>query len=142
MKIYFDIDCGESVSAEDIKQLLDETADFLTSTQNHTVKNVPDQGILDKKLPYLNYTNFWHLLTDFEKEANILIKEDKEINWEPDRTIGWALEESVDTLMEHVADVSDFDWDPEPDGEGGEVPTAAPIEWTREDPNTTKKEED
>ena len=47
MKIYFDIDCGESVSAEDIKQLLDETADFLTSTQNHTVKNVPDQGILD-----------------------------------------------------------------------------------------------
>ena len=47
MKIYFDIDCGESVSAEDIKQLLDETADFLTSTQNHTVKYVPDQGILD-----------------------------------------------------------------------------------------------
>ena len=43
--------------------------------------------------------------------------------------------------MEHVADVSDFDWDPEPDGEGGEVPTAAPIEWTREDPNTTKKED-
>ena len=88
-----------------------------------------------------NYTNFFSLLADFEKEANKLIKEDKEINWEPDRTIGWSLEESVDTLMEHVADVSDFDWCPEPDGEGGEVPTAAPIEWTRENPNTTKKED-
>jgi len=47
MRIFFDIDCGETISAEAIKQLLDETADFLTSTQNHTVKNVPDQGILD-----------------------------------------------------------------------------------------------
>ena len=73
-----------------------------------------------------NYTNFFSLLADFEKEANRLIKEDKNI-WEPDRTIGWALEESVDTLMEHVADVSDFDWDTEPDGEGGEIPTNAPI---------------
>ena len=73
-----------------------------------------------------NYTNFFSLLADFEKEANRLIKEDKNI-WEPDRTIGWSLEESVDTLMEHVADVSDFDWDTEPDGEGGEIPTNAPI---------------
>jgi len=78
------------------------------------------------------YTNFFDLLADFEKEANRLIKEDKNI-WEPDRTIGWALEESVDTLMEHVEDVSGFDWDPEPDGEGGEVPTASPVEWTRAD---------
>ena len=86
------------------------------------------------------YTNFFSLLADFEKEANKLLKEDKN-TWEPHRTIGWALEESVETLMEHVADVSDFDWCPAPDGEGGEVPTAAPIEWTREDPNTTKKED-
>jgi hypothetical protein len=78
------------------------------------------------------YTNFFDLLADFDKEANRLIKEDKNI-WEPDRTIGWALEESVDTLMEHVEDVSGFDWDPEPDGEGGIVPTASPVEWTRAD---------
>ena len=79
------------------------------------------------------YTNFFDLLSDFAKEADRLIKEDKEINWEPDRTIGWALEESVDTLMEHVEDVSGFDWETEPDGEGGVIPANAPIEWTRAD---------
>ena len=47
MRIFFDIDCGKQVSAEAIKKLLDETADYLTSTQNRTVENVPDQGILD-----------------------------------------------------------------------------------------------
>ena len=47
MKIYFDIDCGETVSPEDIKDLLNRTADFLSSDQNHTVQEVSDQGILD-----------------------------------------------------------------------------------------------
>jgi len=47
MRIYFDIDCGEAVSPEDIKQLLDKTADYLSSDQNYIVENVPDQGILD-----------------------------------------------------------------------------------------------
>ena len=47
MRIFFDIDCGETVSPEDIKQLLDKTADYLSSDQNHLVQEVPDQGILD-----------------------------------------------------------------------------------------------
>ncbi len=47
MRIFFDIDCGETVSPEDIKQLLDKTADYLSSDQNYIVENVPDQGILD-----------------------------------------------------------------------------------------------
>ena len=47
MRIFFDIDCGETVSPEDIKDLLNKTADFLSSDLNHTVQNVPDQGILD-----------------------------------------------------------------------------------------------
>lgn len=50
MRIYFDINCGEAVSPEDLKQLLDRTADFLSSNQNYLVQEVPDQGLLDTSL--------------------------------------------------------------------------------------------
>jgi len=47
MRIFFDIDCGEAVYADDIKQLLDKTADYLTSDQDCIVESVTDHGILD-----------------------------------------------------------------------------------------------
>ena len=47
MKIYFDINCGEKVSPEDLSRLLDKTMDFLTGEQNWLVQSVEDGGILD-----------------------------------------------------------------------------------------------
>ena len=47
MRIYFDIDCGEKISPEDLSKLLDKTMDFLTGEQNWLVQGVEDGGILD-----------------------------------------------------------------------------------------------
>ena len=47
MRIYFDINCGEKVSPEDLSSLLDKTMDFLTGDQNWLVQSVEDGGILD-----------------------------------------------------------------------------------------------
>ena len=47
MRIYFDVNCGEKVSPEDLTSLLDKTMDFLTGEQNWIVQSVEDGGILD-----------------------------------------------------------------------------------------------
>ena len=47
MRIYFDVNCGEKVSPEDLSSLLDKTMDFLTGDQNWLVQSVEDGGILD-----------------------------------------------------------------------------------------------
>ena len=47
MRIYFDIDCGEEVSPEDLSRLLDKSIDFYTGELNWIVQGVEGGGILD-----------------------------------------------------------------------------------------------
>jgi|TARA_X000001382_G_scaffold82083_2_gene57878 hypothetical protein len=70
------------------------------------------------------------------------IKKFREIDakrWEPDQALH-GYEDMLDNLQEHAEEIRDFDPCPEPDGEGGLIGTAYPVEWEPVDQEAKRAE--
>ena len=85
---------------------------------------------MDKK-----YTDIWKLAEDIVTAIETMQETDRKMGLCQDNLIPWGYEDSIEDLRQHAEDVRDFYFEGEPDGEGGECPVGAPIEWIREDHN-------